>query len=95
MAGGLMARFSRVRDGQITNPQGRTGPEAYVAKTGDQFYVRDISVDDEKVEFKLLTVDPIESTSKGTTRAQRYYAMVQQPVPNNSTCSLSHVAEPA
>lgn len=75
--GGLVARFSRVRNGQVTNPQGRTGPGAYVCKIGDQVYVRDISVDDDKIDFKLVTVESIQDTVKGTTRAQRYYAMVR------------------
>src|ERR1700683_243377 len=74
--GGLFERISIVRNGKITNPQGRTGPGAYVCNVGDPLYVRDIKVDDDKIEVKLVTVDPISSTYKGTTRAQRYYAIV-------------------
>jgi hypothetical protein len=75
--GGLMARFAIAKDGKLTNPQGRTGPGAYVCKVGDQLYVRDVNVDDDKIDIKLLTVDPIETSSKGTNTAQRYYAMVR------------------
>jgi hypothetical protein len=91
--GGLMARFSRVRHGQVMNPQGRTGPGAHICKIGEEVLVRDINVDDDKIDFKLVTNQPIESTRNGTTRAQRYYAMVRFEFEQGglSTASVSDV----
>lgn len=74
---GLVARFSRVRNGLVANPQGRTGPGAHICPIGEEVLVRAIDVDDAKIDFKLITNQPIESTEHGTTRAQRYYAMVR------------------
>ncbi len=74
---GLLARISRVQDGKVMNPQGRTGPGAHICKVGEEVYLRDVNVDDDQLTFRLVTVEPIESTKDGTTRAQRHFAFVR------------------
>jgi hypothetical protein len=77
-ASGIMIRFARVRNGQITNPQ--SGPRvgvAYVCKIGEQLYVRDVDVDDDKIDFTLVTVESIQGAVNGADPEQRYAVAIR------------------
>lgn len=73
---GLLARFARVRNGEIVTKQTSAGPGFYILKAGDEVYVTDISVDDDKVVFRLRTVNAIEQTKDGRTQSQPFFAIV-------------------
>lgn len=74
---GLIARIAEVEDGRLTSRSARSSPGNYIGRVGDQVLVRDISVDDTKVELKLLTLEPIQQTRNGTTSERRYYGLIR------------------
>jgi hypothetical protein len=74
---GIISRIGRVRSGKLVNAQTSSVGGGSIAKVGDKMYVRDISVDDDKIDVKLLTVEPVTRTEDGKTRTQSYYALVR------------------
>jgi len=77
-SGAVIVRFSRVRAGVVTNPQSkeRVGT-SYVYEVGQQVYLRDISVDDDKIDVKVITVEPVQRTLDGAVTARRYLASLR------------------
>ena len=73
----LMVRVSRVRNGQLQNGEGASGTNSYLYKVGDKVYVDVIDVNDDNVVFKVFTVDAMERTIKGNTKATRFFAVVR------------------
>ena len=66
-----------MRDGDIVTKHTSVGSGFYLYKVGEEVYVNDIGVDDDKVVFRLQTVNAIEQTRNGRAQSQPYFAMVQ------------------
>lgn len=72
-----MYQRARVVDGELrgTNQSSREG--TYVLPVGTKVYIRTVSASDESIDLHIYTLDPIERLVGGTTRSDRYTAMVR------------------
>jgi hypothetical protein len=73
----LLVRTSRVRNGQLQRGEGSSGPNSYLYKVGDKVYVANIDVNDDNIVFRVFTVEAMERTVKGSTKATRFFSMVR------------------
>ena len=76
-----MYQRARIIDGELkgTNQGSREG--TYVLPAGTKVYIRTVSASDETIDFHIYTLEPIERLVAGTTRSDRYTAMIRYEFP--------------
>ncbi len=68
---------AHVIDGELKGENQGAKEGTYVLPAGTKVYLRTVSLNDQVIDFHIYTVDPVERSVAGTTRSDRYTAMVR------------------